>query len=357
MRDSYFTFGTVALGTLTLTLLCGCDRSSSSTRPANVSSSAPANVQVVRPHIGEITRSITLPAEIKAYQQATLYAKVAGYLKTIPVDKGDEVKAGALLAEIEVPELLADLSKYKAEVEVAEIDYERVSEAQKKASDLVVPQTVDNAKGKLDVAKANLERNETLLGFTKITAPFSGTVVRRMVDPGAFIPSATSGSAAQNAAIVTVMDFSKVRVQVAVPEPEVPFVAKDSPVKVTVDELPGRAFEGRVTRYAYALDDATKTMLTEIELANPKGELRPGMFATVKLVVERKSDALLVPLDALVVEKTKNSVFTVGDGKAKKVSVKVGFNDGVSAEIVEGINPGEPVILVGKQTLIEGQAV
>ena len=126
---------------------------------------------------------------------------------------------------------------------------------------------------------------------------------------------------------------------------------------MTVDELPGRAFEGRVTRYAYALDDATKTMLTEIELANPKGELRPGMFATVKLVVERKSDALLVPLDALVVEKAKNSVFTVGDGKAKKVPVKVGFNDGVSAEIVEGINPGEPVILVGKQTLNDGQAV
>ena len=298
-----------------------------------------------------------MPGNVAAYHQATLYAKVAGYLKTIEVDKGDQVKEGQPIAEIEVPELLADRAKFKAEVEVAAIDYQRVSEAQKKAPDLVVPQTVDNAKGRLDVAKANLERNETLLGFTKITAPFSGTVVRRMVDPGAFIPSATSGSAAQNAAIVTVMDFSKVRVQVAVPEPEVPFVAKDSPVKVTVDELPGRAFEGRVTRYAYALDDATKTMLTEIELANPKGELRPGMFATVRLVVERKSDALLVPLDALVVEKTKNSVFTVGDGKAKKVSVKVGFNDGVSAEIVEGITPGEPVILVGKQTLIEGQAV
>src|SRR5437660_3527662 len=220
MQDSYFPFGTVAFGTLTLTLLCGCDRSSSSARPANVSSSAPANVQMVRPHIGEITRSITLPAEIKAYQQATLYAKVAGYLKTIPVDKGDEVKAGALLAEIEVPELLADFSKYKAEVEVAEIDYKRVSEAQKKASDLVVPQTVDNAKGKLDVAKANLERTETLLGFARITAPFSGKVTRRLVDPGAFIPAATSGSAAQNAAIITLVDFSRVRVQVAVPELE-----------------------------------------------------------------------------------------------------------------------------------------
>jgi len=95
------------------------------------------------------------------------------------------------------------LARYKAEVEVAELDYKRLSESQKKLPDLVVPQTVDNAKGKLDVAKASLERTETLLGFAKITAPFSGVVTKRMVDPGAFIPAATSGSAAQNAAIVT----------------------------------------------------------------------------------------------------------------------------------------------------------
>jgi len=357
MEDSFFPFGTFALGTLTLTLLCGCDRSSSSTKPAIVSSSATANVQVVRPHIGEISRSITLPAEIKAYQQATLYAKVAGYLKTIAVDKGDEVKAGTLLAEIEVPELLADLSKYKAEVEVAQIDYRRVSEAQNKAADLVVPQTVDNAKGKLEVAKANLERTETMLGFARITAPFSGTVTRRFVDPGAFIPAATSGSAAQNAALMTLMDFTRVRVQVAVPEPEVPLVRSGLPVKVTVDELPNRVLEGEVSRFAYALDETTKTMLSEIEIPNPKGELRPGMFATVRIVVEQKNDALLIPVEALVVEKVKSSVFAVADGKAKKVPVKTGFNDGSSVEILEGLRPGEPVILAGKQTLNDGQPV
>ena len=123
-----------------------------------------------------------------AYQQATLYAKVAGYLKTIAVDKGDAVKEGALLAEIEVPELIADRAKFKAELEVAQIDYQRVSDAQKKASDLVVPQTVDNARGKLEIAKANLERNETLLGFARITAPFGGTVTRRPGPPGAGSP-------------------------------------------------------------------------------------------------------------------------------------------------------------------------
>src|SRR6266852_1022094 len=226
----------------------------------------PVAVQVVRPKRGPITRNVTLPGEVKAYQQATLYAKVAGYLKTIAVDKGDQVKEGTLLAEIEVPELLADRARYIAEVEVADLDYKRLSESQKKLPDLVVPQTVDNAKGKLDVARASLERTETLLGFAKITAPFSGVITKRMVDPGAFIPAATSGSAAQNAALFMLMDFSKVRVQVTVPEPEVPFIKTGVRVKISVEELPGKIFDGSVTRFAQALDDATKTMLTEIEL-------------------------------------------------------------------------------------------
>src|SRR6266496_1194747 len=116
----------------------------------------PLAVQIVQPKRGSITRNVTLPGEIKPYQQATLYAKVAGYLKTITVDKGDQVKAGAVLAEIEVPELLAERSRCKAEVEVAALDYKRLNESQQKAPDLVMPQTVDDARGKLDVAKANL---------------------------------------------------------------------------------------------------------------------------------------------------------------------------------------------------------
>ena len=175
---------------------------------------------MVRPFRGPIARNITLPGEVKAYQQATLYAKVAGYLKTIPVDKGDPVKEGALLAEIEVPELLADRARYQAELEVARSDYQHLSDSQKKAPDLVVPQTTDNARARLDIAKANLDRTETLLSFAKIVAPFSGVITKRMVDPGAFIPAATSGSTPQSAAIVTLADFNRVRVQVAVPELE-----------------------------------------------------------------------------------------------------------------------------------------
>jgi membrane fusion protein, multidrug efflux system len=336
-------------------LLSGCERGSVASDPAKVE--PPVDVKVVHPFRGEITRSITLPGEVKAYQVATLYAKVAGYLKKIAADKGDQVKKGALLAEIEAPELLADRAKYKAEIEVAELDYKRLLEAQKKAPDLVTPLSVDTARSKSAVAKANLDRAETLLEFTRISAPFSGVVTRRFVDPGAFIPAATSGSAAQNAALLTLMNFGTVRIQVAVPESESSRIAREEPAKITVEGLPGRAFEGKITRFSYALDEATKTMLAEIELPNPKLELRPGMYATVKIGIERKENALLVPTEALLMEKANASVFTVANNKVKKLPVKIGFNDGMHAEILSDVQPGQGLILLSKRAFTEGQPV
>jgi membrane fusion protein (multidrug efflux system) len=338
----------------TVALLPGCQPSAS---PKQIAPSNPVAVRLVQPKKGEATRSITLPASVFAYQQATLYAKVAGYAKTVLVDKGDAVQAGALLAEIEVPELLADRGKNAAELEVAQLDYKRSAEAQKKAPDLVVPLTVDTAKSKFEVARANLERTETLLGFAKITAPFSGIINQRMVDPGAFIPAASSGSAAQNAALFTLVDFTRVRVQVAVPEMEVPFVKNGVPVKISIEELPNLKLEAAVTRFSPALDPATKTMLCEIELANPGSDLRPGMYATVRLILERKPGALLIPVDALVVEKTRSSTFKVLDNKAARQVVKTGFNDGGWVEILEGLTGDERLIAVGKQTINEGQPV
>jgi membrane fusion protein, multidrug efflux system len=317
----------------------------------------PVAVQTAKPERGPITRYITLPGDVRPYQQATLYAKVPGYLKTITVDKGDRVKEGALLAEIEVPELIAERAKDRAEVEVADINYKRLNDSQRKAPDLVMPQTVDDARGRLDVAKANLEHTETLLNYARITAPFPGIITRRLVDPGAFIPAATSGSSAQNAAIVTLSDFNRIRLQVAVPENEASLVAINQPVRFTVEGLPSRSFEGTVTRFSYALEESSKTMLAEIELANPNLELRPGMYASVKLGIERKPDALLVPVEALVQEKAGASVFTIADNKAKKTPVKAGFNDGQHVEILSGLKQYQEVILVGKQPLSDGQAV
>jgi len=305
---------------------------------------------------GAITRNLTLPAEVKPYQQTILYARVAGYLKTIAVDKGDRVKEGDLLAELEVPEMLADLARYQTELEVAALDFKRLNESLQKAPDLVVPQTVDNARGKVDIAKASLDRTRTLLSFAKLTAPFSGTITRRMVDPGAFIPAATSGSP-ENSAVLTLTDFTKVRVQVAVPEIEASFVQTGQPIRIVTEDLPGRSFEGTVTRFSWAIDNASKTMLAEIELPNPNLELRPGMYALVRIGIQRKEDALLAPAEALLVEKTGAFVFTLDGNKAKRAKVQTGFNDGVNVEIVSGLNPDQFVILIGRKTLGDGQPV
>jgi len=337
-----------------LAALAGCGRPAAE-EPQKAA--PPVTVQTVMPRRGEITRTITLPSfRILAYQDATLYAKISGYLKTLTVDKGDSVKEGQLLAEIEVPELLADEAQYKAETAVSRTNYERMAEARAKAPDLVIPQTVDDLRGQWEVAQAKLQRTETLLQYARIVAPFTGVITARFVDPGAFIPAATAGSTPQSAALVTLMDYRRVRVQVFVPEAEVPFIKNGGPVQVTVEELPGRAFPGTVTRFAHALDEATKTMLTEIEMPNPTGDLRPGAYATVRLEVERKPDALLVPVQALVVEKAGSSLFTVAEGKAKKTPVQTGFNDGVSVEILNG-KLDQPVILVGKQSFTDGQPI
>ena len=327
-----------------------------------------------RPSVQRAARFIAssrCPAAIKANQQATLYAKVAGYLKSLSVDKGDSVQAGQSLGEIETPELLADLAKYKAElvraeaeVKVADIEAGRLAAAQQQAADLVLPQAVDNAEGRLAIAratvaaaKANLERTELLLAYSHLTAPFSGVVTMRYVDPGAFIPAATSGSAAQTAAVVTLMDFSTVRAQTALPEAEAALAQVGQPVKLSVEGLPGRTFTGQVSRLSYALDEATRTMLVEADLANPQRELRPGMYASVKVGVEKHADALLVPVEAVVTEKLNAFVFVADGGKAKKTAIKAGFNDGSRVEVLSGLTGNEAVILTGKLALAEGQAI
>ncbi len=339
-----------------LVFSAACRQADPATSAASPSASSPT-VSVGKARKGPISRTIALPATIRPHEQAVLYAKVAGYLKTIRVDKGDSVHEGDLLAEIESPELVADLARQKAEVAVAEVAYRRAHEAQKKAPDLVMPQTVDDAKGKLDMAQATLERTETLLGYTKIRSPLSGIVTKRAVDPGAFIPAATSGSVAQSAALLTVMDIRSVRIEIPVPEPEVPLVRVGLPVEVSLDELPGRAFQGSVTRFAYALDEASKTMTAEAEIANPKSELRPGMYARARIVMERKADVLLIPAAALVGGKGQDFVFTVSDGRAKRVAVKAGFRDGASVEILEGLAPEQTVVLAGSNPPADGQSV
>ena len=152
-----------------------------------------ADLTVTRLKTGDITRTVQLLGEVRPRQQVALYAKVGGYVKTVRVDIGDRVEAGDLLAELEVPELVADEARARAELALAELETRRAQEAHRQAPDLVPRQNVDAALAKLAVAKAQQERHATLLRFAQIRAPFAGVVSRRSVDLGAFVPAATGG--------------------------------------------------------------------------------------------------------------------------------------------------------------------
>ena len=331
-------------------LLSACARTEGESPPPPAP--APLEVHTVHLGTGPITRSIVLPAQVIPLQQATLYAKVSGYLKSINVDKGDKVAAGALLARIEIPELVAARARQEAELKAASSDYERLQKALAQTPDLVVPDTVDQARGRFEVARASLAESETLLGYGTITAPFAGVITQRYVDPGALIQAGNASSA-----IVSLMDFSTVRLQVAVPEIEAARVATGQPVLVTTDNLPGRQFDGQVTRFTYALDQANRTMLVEAILKNPDLALRPGMLVTVKLGIERKEHATLMPIEALVPERSNNFAYTVEGNKAMKRAIKVGFNDGKNVEVVDGLKDSDSIILTGKLKLSDGQPV
>ncbi len=153
------------------------------------------------------------------------------------------------------------------------------------------------------------------------------------------------------------MDYTTIRAQVAVPELDAALVKKGQPVKVTLEALGGKTFEATVTRFTHAIDETTRTMLVEAELPNPELALRPGMYATIKVGVDRHDGVLVVPVEALTMEKTNAFVFKSADGKAKKTAVTLGFNDGARVEILTGLTEGEPVILVGKATFTDGQSI
>ena len=303
---------------------------------------------------GDIHRWISIPGSLKPNQQATLYSKIAGYLGTINADIGDKVTAGAVLATIEVPELAADLKRQEAEAKLAASDLARLTSARKKSPDLVVAQDIDKAQAAVDAANANAERTRAMIGYAKLTAPFAGTVTARMVDAGAFIPAATT---AQSTALLTIMDTATLRAHVAVPEVESVFIKNDLPVRILPDAMPGKIFEAKVSRSSGALDETTRTLSVEADLLNAGDVLKPGQFAAIKIAVEKHTGVLVVPVDALVMEKTNAFLFRITDGKAKKFPVTAGFNDGAMVEIATGLQPGEKVILVGKLTLTDGQPV
>jgi RND family efflux transporter MFP subunit len=342
-----------------ISTFCGCAEQASYANAKAVET--PVEVNAVHPHRGEVSRLINLPGEVRPLYEVTLFAKVDGYLEKLTVDKGDSVKAGDLIADIDVPELRANLVKYKAELELAQAEFKQMSEAATSNLTAADSEAAKNrlaiASGKLAVAKGNVQYTESMLKYARVVAPFSGIITKRYVDPGAYIPVPNAASTPEAAAIVNLTDFKTVRLQVAVPETEATHVKIGQTIRWTADDFPGVHFDGTVTRAYWALDKATKTMLTETQMANPGMKLQPGMLVNARIGIEKKNDALLLPVEALVKEKTNSFIFIFNDGKIKKAPVEVGFNDGTNVEIVTGVKPADLAIMPGQQALRDGQLV
>ncbi len=334
-------------------------------------------VRVLHPQRGAMTLSIELPGDVVGFYEAALHAKVTGYLKSIPVDKGDHIKAGQVLAVIEVPELVASLDRAKAKMAIAGITYRRLRLVQKSDPRLIAPQDVDLAYAEYREALANVDTLRTLVGYTRIVAPFDGIVTGRFADPGALVragggeiglgetsalvsPGATEGAGGHRAAggpILTIARVDKLRIYVYVPADSCRFVRRGTPAELRFDEVPGLVIHSSVTRYAGALDLGTRTMLAEIDIGNPDDVIYPRMYAHVNLELVSHPEAIRLPASAVSGEGQAATVLTVRNGRVARTSVSTGINDGTWAEIVKGLTTKDLVVATFSRDLHEGEKV
>lgn len=221
---------------------------------------------------------------------------------------------------------------------------------------------VDVANAQVSAAREQAAGKRSALGtaasmadYTQIVAPFDGIVTERYVDPGALVQNSSAGQAGRG--IVKVVRDRSLRVLLPVPEVDLPRVRKGQPASIVADAYPKTPFSGRVTRFAGAVDPKSRTLLTEIDLPSEGGRLRPGMYARVTLTLETHRGALSVPTEAVMGKDEDRFVYTVREGKARKTPVTVGVDDGKTAEITSGLTSKSQVVLVGRDTLVDGAAV
>jgi RND family efflux transporter MFP subunit len=325
--------------------------------------------------VSQVTRQdldvqVPIVAEFRPYEEVELHAKVSGYVSQMNVDFGDRVKAGQLLATLEVPELLAQLTnaiavgrRAEAEYRAAHTNYVRLVQVVKDNPNLVAQQDIDNAEAKdgtaeaaVAAAKAEVERYQTLVSYTHITAPFAGVITHRFVDPGALIQSGTT-SETQSLPLVRVSDNYRLRLDFPVEVKYVKDVHVGDPVDVLVESLGDRRFKGTITRASLRVSEATRTMTTEIEVPNPNLELVPGMYARVMLPVERHPQALAVPIDAVPPGRT-NSVYVLNDkNEIEERPVTLGLDTPTKVEVITGLKEGEKVLTGRFSEVRSGQKV
>lgn len=346
---------------------------------------------------GNISNTLSIAGEFVPYQEVELHAKVAGYIRKISVDIGDHVRAGQVLAILEVPELAAQVQGADAGIrhsqdeivraqnevardEAAHAALHAASERLKQASEarpgLVAEQELDDADAKdrgaeaqieaaksalsaarqqLDVSKASQMQVSAMSDYSRITAPFDGVVTWRYADTGALVQAGTSASNAQP--VVKIAQVDILRLRIPVPESLAASVHQGETADVNV-QATGEHFTGRITRFTDALDRSTRTEQVEIDVPNQKLHLAPGMFADVVLQVQNHSGALLVPIQAVNREGDNNSVLVVGnDNRVDARQIRTGMEDPNCIEVISGLKDGDRVIVANLGSYHAGELV
>jgi RND family efflux transporter MFP subunit len=375
-------------------VMCGCksDAAKASASKETVPRAAVATVKR-----GSIEKSLTVAGEFVPFQEVELHAKVAGFIRHINVDIGDRVRAGQVLATLEVPELNAQVSGAEAgvrhsqeeialarsEVIRAEANHtalhmaaDRLRQAAAARPGMIAQQELDDAEAKdraseaqvavakstvaaqeqqMDMAKAERMHYASLADYSKITAPFDGVVTWRYADTGALIQAGTSNAGSMP--VVKVAEVAKLRLRIPVPESLAGYVRDGDVADVRV-QATGDHFTGKVVRTTGALDRATRSLQVEVDVANPKGKLTPGMYADVTLGIEGNSDALTVPVEALERRTEGASVLVVdSNDKVGRRTVRPGLETPDSIQILDGLHEGERVIVGNLGSFVPGQRV
>jgi len=332
-------------------------------------SQTPVTVAAAKVARQDIYDEVPIPAEFRPYVESELHAMVTGYVSRMNVDFGDKVKQGQVLATLEVPELMDQLRNAQATRQQADADYAnahliytRLREVNQQHPKLVAQQDIDTAQSKdassaaaVAAAQANIEKYQTLVNYTKITAPFDGVITKRSADPGALVQAGTSSD--RSMPLVQVSDNYRLRLDFPVSVEYVKDVHVGNPVTVRVESLGGKLFTGRISRFTDEVNAETRTMITEIEVDNPDLEIIPGMYTVVLFKYADHPGALSIPTEAL--SDTKNPVVYVinASHEIEARPVKIGVEMPDKFEITGGLREGELVMIGNRSQVHPGQKV
>jgi membrane fusion protein, multidrug efflux system len=341
-----------ALGSLLAAVItlaaCG---SGSSAKDATSSEKTDAEsaipVEVVQPSRAEMLATYTGTATLEAEADAQVVARVGGEVRRVLVEEGDRVREGQLLAAIDDRQLRLEVAQARAQLAKLERDYKRQIELHEKG--LVASGTFEGLKFDLDNLRATHQLAELQLSYTQLRAPFAGIVAARNIKLGQTLEPGTS--------VFRVTDPMPLKAEVFVPERELQRLRPGQPAAMQVDALAGRTFPARVALVSPTVDEKSATFKVTVEVEDPRGELKPGMFGRVGIVFERRADALQIPRIALVEDDGESAVFVVKDGLAKRRAIRTGLTSAGAIEITDGLSGDERVVVVGQGGLKDGNKV